>query len=337
MVLSNDILKNFIVGAVEFDEKTGIIPFRFAMEKINAIVNNENRLLRHKTGAGIKIDFFTNAEKISFGFKLQTPCANSLYNYYYFDVYVDNNLILHQGEKNVDVGFSGNIEISLNDTYKRITIYLPCQALVEIFDFSLSNGAIINKVEYDKHVLFLGDSITHNGYLEYPSMSYTNILARKLNYSFVNQAIGGDIFSVKNLEHTPNSGFDTVFVAYGTNDWTINSKDTAKNIEDYFKALRNIFSNTQIIAILPIWRKDKDNYPEGALSFSEIRNIIKKIGESFGVKVIDGFNFVPSDEQLWWDGYLHPNEKGFEFYERRSIQKNMAEGTCTQECLLFCG
>ena len=196
---------------------------------------------------------------------------------------------------------------------------MPCQALVEISDFSLSDGAIVKKVEYDKHLLFLGDSITHNGYLEYPSMSYTNILARKLNYSFVNQAIGGDIFSTKNLEHTPNSGFDTVFVAYGTNDWTVNSEDTAKNIEEYFKALRNIFGHTPIIAILPIWRKDKDNYPKRAISFSEIRQMIKKIGESFGVKIIDGFNFVPSDEQFWWDGYLHPNEKGFEFYAQSLI------------------
>lgn len=314
MIIKNSELKEYVIGAVCFEEQEGIIPYRFATEKIAAIQNNELRVLRHKTGSGIKIDFFTNSKSLSFNFRLHTPCKDILYNFYYFDVYFDNTLILHQGEKDVKEGTVGAINLKLEQGYKRLTIYLPCSALIEIFDFSLSDGATITNVEYDKNILFLGDSITHGAYLEYPSKSYSNILARKKNYSLINQGIGGDVFSAENLTHMPKKDIDTIVVAYGTNDWAINSEARPTYIEEYYKTLREIYKNTEIIGVLPTWRKDMNDHPDYVLSFSEIREIIKVTGEKYGAKIVDGINFVPSNEEFWWDGYLHPNEKGFELY-----------------------
>ena len=58
-VLSNEELKKYICGAVYFEEEDGLIPYRFTKEQmINA--KDEKRKIRHSTGTGIKIDFFSD-------------------------------------------------------------------------------------------------------------------------------------------------------------------------------------------------------------------------------------------------------------------------------------
>lgn len=315
MILSNNDLKKHIYGAVDYEENEGIIPYRFSLEKINMIKDDELRAFRHKTGSGIKIDFSTNAEEVRFKFRLQTPCKDTqLYDHYFFDVYVDNKIILHQGDRDMPLGTTGEISFSLKKEFKRVTIYLPCSALVEIFDFSVSDGSVIENVKYDKNVLFLGDSITHSAYIESPSMSYSNILARKMNYNILNNGIGGDIFLKEHLTPMPEFDPDIIFVAYGTNDWASNTPNAPECIKGYFETLRELYCNTEINVILPIWRKDINDKPDFVFTFIEIREMIKKSAEENGANVIDGFNFVPEPELLWWDGYLHPNESGFVFY-----------------------
>lgn len=315
MILTNNELRSHIYGAVYFGENEGIIPYRFDMTKISNIKDDELRLFRHQTGAGIKIDFSTDTEELGFKFRLHTSCEDSqIYKHYFFDVYVDNKLILHQGDRNTKIGTTGEIYISLKKGVKRITIYLPCSALIEIFDFTISDGALVNKHEYDKNILFLGDSITHSAYIDFPSLSYSNILSRKKNYNILNQAIGGDIFMKENLDCVPEFKPDIVFVAYGTNDWACNDPSALERIEEYFDLIKKIYDNVEINVILPLWRRDINEHPDFVFSFSTVRETIKKSAMKHGLKVVDGFDFVPEHELLWWDGYLHPNESGFLFY-----------------------
>ena len=66
--------------------------------------------------------------------------------------------------------------------------------------------------------------------------------------------------------------------------------------------------------ILPIWRKDKNDYPELKYSFIEVRNMIREVAEKYDAHVLDGMDFVPQSESMFWDGYLHPHEMGFSYY-----------------------
>lgn len=72
--------------------------------------------------------------------------------------------------------------------------------------------------------------------------------------------------------------------------------------------------DAEVNVILPIWRKDKNELPELKFSFDEVRNIIREVAEKHNANVVDGIDFIPHIERLYWDGYLHPNEIGFLFY-----------------------
>jgi len=313
MIVSNNQLKKYITGAVYFEENEGIIPYRFTKEQLEATYDRDNEI-RHRTSTGIKIDFFSDTEEVSFDYTIITSCSSSLYNLYYFDIYVDNSLVLHRGEKNIAEGTKGRINLSLKKGNKHIVIYLPGSCAVEISDFFILDGAKIEANQYSKNVMFFGDSITHAAYIDFPSLSYVNILTRKLNYNYINQAIGGDIFDKKHLKFLPYFKPDTVFVAYGTNDWRWANSNLPERVEEYFSILKSFYANSEINVILPIWRGDTHESSELKYSFSEAREIIKRTAEKYDLNVYDGINFVPHYELLLHDGYLHPNESGFVFY-----------------------
>lgn len=319
--ISNSELKECITGAVYFKEyNDGLIPYRFTEEKLLSTQNNLRREIRHYGASGIKIDFFSVTENLYFKYTAFTEFSSKTanYNFYFFDVYVDNVLILHQGEKKVSEDINGEISIKLKSGEKRITIYLPAPCSVKISDFSIDKKAYMNRIEYDKKVLFLGDSITHAAYLDFPSLNYVNIISSRLNYNAVNQAIGGDAFDKNHLLHSPDFKPDIIFVAYGTNNWGDvvpgANKNCREDADEYFSELVKLYSNAEVNVILPIWRKDKDIHPERKFSFNEVSNIIRETAEKYNFNVVDGIDFIPQIEKLYWDGYLHPNEIGFLFY-----------------------
>lgn len=316
--ISNDKLKECITGAVYFKEDDGLIPYRFTEEKLLSTRENSIREIRHYGASGIKIDFSSDTETLYFKYTAFTEfsCKLENYNLYFFDVYVDNELILHQGEKNLSTDVNGTISLKLKPGIKRITIYLPGACSVKISDFSIDKQASMNKIEYDKKVLFLGDSITHAAYLDFPSLNYVNIISSRLNYNSVNQAIGGDAFDKKHLLYATDFKSDIIYVAYGTNDWrgVRTNENHRGNAEDYFCELKKLYNKSDINVILPIWRRDKNEHSELMFSFDEVRNNIREVAEKYDVNVIDGMDFIPQNERLYWDGYLHPNEIGFLFY-----------------------
>lgn len=313
MIIDNGKLKKYIVGAVYFEENNGLIPYRFTKQKIETARDKMNKI-RHLTASGIKIDFQSDTESLKFNYTAFTEFSYEMYKNCFFDIYVNNELILHQGEKDTYTDVEGTISLRLKSGSKRITIYLPNSCAVKISDFTIDDNASMEKIKYNKNVMFFGDSITHTAYLDFPSLNYANILARRLNYNAVNQAIGGDIFDKNHLLYLPTFIPDTVYVAYGTNDWNNANESCRESAKEYFSELIKVYNGAQVNVILPIWRGDKDKYSELKYSFDEIRNIIKEVAESYSLKVIDGMDFVPHIEKLYYDGYLHPNEMGFLFY-----------------------
>ena len=314
MIIKSNELKQYITGAVYFEEENGgIIPYRFTKEKIYTPRDTENKI-RLTSPAGIKIDFYSDTESISFKYTAYMEIVSQLYRIYGFDIYSDGDLVLHRCEKDVNCDRSGEISVKLKEGTKRITVYLPNSCGVKIEDFNIDDGSFIKKADYGKNAYFFGDSITHAAYLDFTSKSYANIISQRYNYCAVNQAIGGDIFDKDHLLYLPDFKPDVIYVAYGTNDWRWANDTCGERICEYFCMLNEHFKDVETNVILPIWRKDLNDCPDLKYSFNDVRNIIKNEAQKYGYNVFDGFNFVPHIEKLFFDEYLHPNEMGFAFY-----------------------
>ena len=74
------------------------------------------------------------------------------------------------------------------------------------------------------------------------------------------------------------------------------------------------YPNAKIFALTPIWRKDRTDITRFK-SFEEIGEIITDIVKKYDhVTCFSGRNFIPEDEYLFADRYLHPNDAGFKYY-----------------------
>jgi len=138
--LSNEELKKYICGAVYFDENDGLIPYRFTKEKLDA-ATDPARKIRQSTGTGIKIEFYSDTEELSFNYTAFIKFVSGIYKLYFFDVYADDVLVLHQGEKDVDEDRSGAVNVKFKAGNKKIPVHPPGSCAVNITDFALSDGA----------------------------------------------------------------------------------------------------------------------------------------------------------------------------------------------------
>ena len=65
MRIDNEELKNYISGAVSYQESKGLIPYRFTGEQIEEARDGIDRV-RHLTASGIKIDFISDTNTLHF-------------------------------------------------------------------------------------------------------------------------------------------------------------------------------------------------------------------------------------------------------------------------------
>ena len=312
-IFSNTELKKYICGAVYYDERDGLIPYRFTKEKMDS-TDDPARKIRHSTGTGIKIEFYSDTEELSFQYTAFIEFVSGIYQHYFFDVYVDDKLVLHQGEKDVLADRGGIITSKFKPGNKKITIYLPGSCAVKIRDFAISDGAGISAVSYSCKALFLGDSITHAAYVDFPSLTYANLISKKYQYETVNEAIGGDVFSKHHLSYLPEGDFEQIFVAYGTNDWRWANDSSRERIEEFFSILSDLYPNAEKYVIPPIWRADINENQEFTYSLEDIRRMIQDTASRYHMNVLDVFDMIPHDAKLYYDAYLHPNEMGFSYY-----------------------
>ena len=160
-----------------------------------------------------------------------------------------------------------------------------------------------------------GDSITQGYDAELPSLSYASRLADLLNADAVNKGIGGSVFmpELSKVKETfiPN----LITVAYGTNEWRGSSFQSFNiRCKTFFENLIQNYPNTNILAIAPIWRADSaERHSLG--DFSRVADTIYKISTQHpNIHFIDGIKFIPQNAEYYRDLYLHPNDKGFDFY-----------------------
>lgn len=315
MKADRNLLSGIIFGAVRTEERNGWFrPCRFSKKQTDYFKRKPGYTMRAYAASGIHMDFWTDAEAFSFSYKTFWGSSQTIH---FIDVYVDDVLQIHQGSSKSAVS-SGRIQLNMKPGRKHVMIYFPCLSRIKISDVEIDEYTLFEPAKKEKKLLFLGDSITQGYITDYPSLTYTNILTRKLRAESVNQAIGGAVFDAGDLDETLGFDPDMIFVAYGTNDW-YHRRDIAHVAGTYLKKLTGIYPNTPVYVILPIWRSDTgEQEASGAIPFEEARQTLRKVCELYAnVSVIDGIDFVPHCAEFFADGYLHPNEEGFKLYADR--------------------
>lgn len=320
MKLNIEQVRNISQGAAKIVSEDGKYRF-FRFSKAEAeTIDNENLLYT----AGIQMEFKTDGSLLKL--KVNTAERTSIRSYFSFDIFVNNVLVGCINNLN-DEDCIGNYaeqvyklgkfygEFDLGNDEKCVRIVFPHSVVSDVEEIEIVDATYIEPVKREKTIVVYGDSITQGYDALHPSKTYAMQLADAFNAELINKALGGAIFSPE-LAAVPNDiNADYVFVAYGTNDWSLSDQASfRKNADDFLSAIEKNYPCTPIFVITPIWRKDWNaDKPFG--EFKSVESIINEVSKNHkNAMVISALNLVPHDESLFGDLRLHPSDKGFKYY-----------------------
>lgn len=304
------------------ESKTGISFHRFSKEEEEFYAATSFAQKAQST-AGIQLVFKTDADSL---FIKATVSEGSTRKYFSFDIYVNDVLsaeFKNYEKENLPSPYtvyenelgSYDWSVDFEKGEKTVRIVFPFGARAEVSKLILENASFVTPVKRSKTMLMYGDSITHGYDALNPSRAYAVQLSHMLDAEAFNKAIGGEVFRPGLSEIKSDVNPDYITVAYGTNDWSNLTKEVFEdNCLSFYKNLHNNYPDAEIFAITPIWR---DDYCGERVfgPFSDVSEIIKKVCNSVGnITVIDGFDLVPHDTNLFADFRLHPTNEGFDFY-----------------------
>lgn len=320
MKLTQQQIIDITTGYCSYKEENGALRF-CRMSKSTAegfIWENKDHDCKVRATAGIKIDFRTDSAYIAFS--VRDVRKGSSRKFWHFDVYVNGELYLHAGEKDYETKDSLACKASLDGNLNRIEIFFPYTVNPALESMELSDGAILEPVKAPLKALCYGDSITHGYDARFPSQSYVNVMARKLNCEIVNQAIGGAMFNAKTVDAAGDYKPDFVTIAYGTNDWAKRPgiENLCEAADAFFKAVSAQWKGIPVFVILPIWRGNYAQADKPTGDFLACRQRIAAEAEKYDLfHVVDDFDLVPHSPDMFSPDVLHPNDAGFAAYGNR--------------------
>lgn len=226
------------------------------------------------------------------------------------DLYVDGVFV-----RSVPVR-SGAVTLSFSNPAHapaEVCVYLPNLASVAVGNLA-TNGSLALAPKRG-YLLALGDSITQGYVVGSPGLSWPARVARACGLDLVNQAIAGHHFDARTLkgmrllrENPPT----LVVVAYGTNDWAHaeSKRELVKNCAKYLERVAEMFPDTPVYVLSPIWRADEDESRGHGKSLDWVRKRLYGECARLGLRYVEGSTLVPADTALFADGRLHPNAEG---------------------------
>ena len=172
-------------------------------------------------------------------------------------------------------------------------------------------------------MIIFGDSITQGYDAVAPENSYASIMTDTLGAEARNKGIGGEVFWPTLGALRDNFDPDYITVAYGTNDWSRNDRETFdRDCEAFYTNLSANYSEATIFALSPIWRGDKDSGKSKVGEFTHIGERIKEVADKLpNVVFVDTNGFVPEDPSYFSDLHLHPNDMGFAPYAENLLRE----------------
>lgn len=307
MKLTKEQLKAIYHGALWYQEtEDGYLQaFQYTKEQNEYFEKVSDFWFERCTASTAKtLEFVTEATSCSFEYKfLWVGSEDSV------ELWIDGQAAEIRYVK--DMEKEGALSFDLPEGSKNVMIYLPADATVVIRNFEI-NGTY-KQAEKKEKVLWMGDSITQGFGPLRSGHTYVSVANRLLNYDIINQGIGGYVYDKNVLMQMYDYKPDKIIISMGTNQF---GTESMEGIEEYYELLKEIYGDTPVLCILPLWR---DDVPNGLPTLIKFCNNLKKIAEKYSnVTVVDGFKLVPHLPEYFLDK-LHPNCLGCEVYGRNLV------------------
>lgn len=254
--------------------------------------------IRVRAATGVRIAMATDAVEIEY----EIVCGAAARKIFTSDIDVNGVVTTLDG--------NGPHRLSLPRGNKNIVIHLPHLVVNEKISLSINDGAKIEAVPCKaKKLLICGDSIFQGMTCSHPTAAVGVLLADKLDVEFHNTSVGGGTMRPEVVEATIALGGDILLTGFGANDVfrgtapDIFRKRTRKTLE-----LLNDFNGKSFLVVpIPCLKVE----PERREFYCDI---IREEHKDFPcVKLINGADFYPADEELFADG-THPNDRGMKIY-----------------------
>ena len=311
MILTLDQIKEITVGAHKiWQGENGVIAFAKCTDKQVDAWNALREVLgqRARTTTGIRFDLHTDAEAVKF-----TLASGA------FDLLINGVLIKKHSSANSEELY---YELPSENADNRVTLVFPSHGVGTVYGVELIGATYVKRHEFDKKLLFFGDSITQGHKSDYDSISYAYQTSFFFNAESMIQGIGGAIFHESTFD--PEIDFDpeTVIVAYGTNDFGYyrTLDELRLHVSAYLDLIKEKYGDKKVICLSPIWRGD-DATPKNMGMFSECRGVIIDEITKRDFIHIDGYTLTPHDPWFYSDAYLHPNATGFGIYALNLVKE----------------
>ena len=315
------LIRRLIHGAVEIKEENGGIQMsRFTPAEREVYRKNASYTVRTFAASGMRLEFRTDAR--SFAWCGEASAASSRH-FYYFDVAVNGVLCHHVGFESCQEQPEFRFEIPLDGGVNEVCVYFPCLTRIELAEVDFSGESVIEPIVKKRTMVCYGDSITQGYDAHYPSLSYPNQLADALQAEMFNKAIGGDWFNHPLAAVAERIRPDLITVAYGTNDWSHDTRDHfMENAAAFFRNLTSAYPGVPMVAIQPIWRTQCETRVTDVGSFAEMYEMIRTMTAEYPqIRLVNGLRLVPHLPECFSPDILHPNDFGFQFMGRNLLQE----------------
>ena len=255
-----------------------------------------------RTGAGITLDFVTDAKRIEINFGAMEYAKTAKTRVYIFDLFINGKF-----ERSYET--ASNIIHEASGEVRNFTLYFPYYAFPTISSVELVGASAFEPRKKEIDILFLGDSITHGAIATHPSNTYVMRVARNLGVGVLNQGNSGFVYDAGSIERVCNPKI--IVTAYGINDFMRKDIKALKTDTTLFLSeLRKAYPNSKIVSILPLWTvwdSEKENFKVNE------RNTLKAVYEEYSDFTVDGHTLIPHDKKYLADE-VHPNDDGFTHY-----------------------
>lgn len=307
MKLTNEQLKEIYHGALWYQEtEDGYLQaFQYTKEQNEYFEKVSEFWFERCTASTAKtLEFTTAATSCSFEYKfLWVGSEDSV------ELWIDGQAADIRYVK--DIEKEGKLSFDLPEGVKNVLIYLPADATMVIRNFEINDT--YQQAEKKEKVLWMGDSITQGFGPLRSGHTYVSVANRLLNYDIINQGIGGYVYDKNVLMQMYDYKPDKIIISMGTNQF---GTESMEGIEEYYELLKDIYGDTPVLCILPLWR---DDVPNGLPTLKKFCANLKAIAEKYdNVTVVDGFKLVPHLPEYFLDK-LHPNCLGCEVYGRNLV------------------
>ena len=310
------------VLSCSFDENGSLHFHRFSQKQYETYaMESQDWTMKTLSSASVTFDFITDSEYIALEFDLLPSSSQKCVS---VDLYVDGVFYDSRYADDWSMRLAG---FALPAGEHRVTVYFPWSAQTVVRHVHLSDGASVISVEKSCKILCFGDSITQGYTSKFTSLSYVNQVARALNAEVVNQGIGGYYFNEATIDESILSYKpDLITVAYGTNDYSRyeTSQEYAERAGRYIKKLAELFPDTKIMGLLPIFRKDEDHQVRTlyrSYSIEDARVILQEYYEACPNGYVLKETGIPHIPEAYAPDLLHPNEFGFSVMSQGIIRK----------------